>query len=209
VRTFLNHIFFQKMQFVHFPESNRALGAPEGMTPEEVGTLHVYADGQQCISCWMPSQAEREAIAAGLPVYLGVMVSADPTKPVFTQSPVFITAVKPDMPAVVLPTPEEHELTPKWDDALRQFASRLPLPEHAGSRPVPGAVLLRKHPELLTPAGQPLEPTKLYYVGSPENQAEHLDNLRELFRQGGKVAIVPYLQPYAAFLGQPDAQPAH
>jgi len=40
------------MKPVGFPESNKTLAPPRGMTEEECSTLEVYTDGEQCISCW-------------------------------------------------------------------------------------------------------------------------------------------------------------
>ena len=53
------------MKPIVFRESNKSLGAPEKWDPEEHGecaTLHVWTDGDQCISCWRPSWRERLSI---------------------------------------------------------------------------------------------------------------------------------------------------
>lgn len=42
-----------------FKQANRVLTAPKGMTPEECGDLHVFSDGQECISLWKGSWRER------------------------------------------------------------------------------------------------------------------------------------------------------
>lgn len=47
------------MRPINFKESNRHLGKPAGMTDEECGSLHVFTDGSQCISCWKMSWRER------------------------------------------------------------------------------------------------------------------------------------------------------
>jgi hypothetical protein len=192
------------MVFIDFPEANRKLGAPVGMTAEEVGTLPVYADGQQCISCWQPTEQEREAIAAGLPIYLGVLVSSNPAKPAFTQPPVFATVGKPHMPPVV------HKLTTEVDGALQQFAKRLPDTAFAGGRPQTGRELVAADPHLRQYAdNDDLYPEQLYFVSSEAIQAEHLANMRQAYQEHGQPAVVAYLKPYKAFLGQPDAQAAH
>lgn len=138
------------MYFTDFPESNRALGKPANMSDAECGTLPVYTDGRMCVSCWQPSQAEREAIAAGLPVWLGVHSG-------YSQPPVFVSTLKPDMPPVV------HEVTAEIADALKQFADRLPSPEYAGTRPLVGRELRILQPDLLTIAGEPLQLDQVYY----------------------------------------------
>lgn len=35
-----------------FPEANKNLTKPDNMTDEECGSLWVYTDSNQCISCW-------------------------------------------------------------------------------------------------------------------------------------------------------------
>ena len=45
-----------------FPEANKVLMKPEGMTEEECGDLHVYNDGYHSISLWRPSFMERMSI---------------------------------------------------------------------------------------------------------------------------------------------------
>lgn len=56
---------------IDFPQSNTTLGAPS--TTRDVLPLRLFRNGEECISCWMPTEAERQAIAAGHPVYLRVM----------------------------------------------------------------------------------------------------------------------------------------
>jgi hypothetical protein len=194
------------MQFVSFPEANRNLGAPKGMSPKEVGTLPVYADGQQCISCWQPTEQEREAIAAGLPVYLGVLVSNDPNRPAFTQPPVFMTVGKPSMLPATQAAPSL--LTPAYVASLKEIADRLPSPEYANTRPVTGRELRIMQPDLLTPEGNPLRLDQLYFVGGPAIAAQHLEAMSQAYAQGGQPQVVAYLLPYVHFLGSTDAQAA-
>lgn len=40
------------MLAIKFKEANKNLSKPENMTDEECGSLWVYSDGRQCISCW-------------------------------------------------------------------------------------------------------------------------------------------------------------
>ncbi len=43
----------------NFPEANRDLLKPDGMTDEECGSLPVYTDGRECVSLWRMSWRER------------------------------------------------------------------------------------------------------------------------------------------------------
>ena len=76
------------MDFIDFPESNLTLGPPQGME-DQVGDLRVHHDTKrrQFISCWQPTDVERELIAQGGNVYLGVLGTGHP--------PVYVTAVPP------------------------------------------------------------------------------------------------------------------
>jgi hypothetical protein len=47
------------MEPIGFPQANRNLLKPEGMTDEECGSLPVFSDGRQCISLWQLSWKER------------------------------------------------------------------------------------------------------------------------------------------------------
>jgi hypothetical protein len=42
-----------------FPQANKNLLKPEGMTDEECGSLPVYNDGKVCISLWQMTWQER------------------------------------------------------------------------------------------------------------------------------------------------------
>jgi hypothetical protein len=106
----------------------------------------------------------------------------------------------------------KHKLTPEIEDALQQFADRLPVPEVKYREPVLGSQILADTPEMRGPKGAPIDPLKSYYVGSPTNATNHLRRLRKAFRKGGQPAqvvggvggqpaVVKYLQPYEAFLG--------
>lgn len=44
---------------IKFKEANKNLLKPESMTDEECGSLWVYSDGRQCISCWRLTWKER------------------------------------------------------------------------------------------------------------------------------------------------------
>lgn len=73
------------MKPIDFPQSTKELARPANMTDEECSSLHVYCDGDKCISCWKPSLKERFRILFGNPVWLGVISGR-------TQPPVFVDA---------------------------------------------------------------------------------------------------------------------
>ena len=47
------------MKPIKFEEQTMILQKPKGMTDEECGTLPVYTDGKNCVSCWKMSWKER------------------------------------------------------------------------------------------------------------------------------------------------------
>ncbi len=75
------------MKPIKFPEANKTLGKPQGMTDDECGPLPVFSDGKVCISCWKMGWRERLAALffgrAWLYVYFGS-----------TQPPVALEAIK-------------------------------------------------------------------------------------------------------------------
>lgn len=50
------------MQPSTFPQSNKKLLKPVGMTDEECSSLEVFNDGESNLSCWKPSWKERFSI---------------------------------------------------------------------------------------------------------------------------------------------------
>ena len=94
----------------------------------------------------------------------------------------------------------KHSITPAYDNALQQFAERLPVPEVEYRKPVTGAELLRDSPDIKGPKGEPIDPKKQYFVGSTTSATNHLRQLRKAFHRGGQQAVVDYLAPYAEFL---------
>lgn len=50
------------MEPVSFPQSNKKLLKPIGMTDEECSSLEVYNDGESNLSCWKLSWPERFSI---------------------------------------------------------------------------------------------------------------------------------------------------
>jgi hypothetical protein len=61
------------MKPIEFIEQNKTLGKPESMTDEECGSLPVFSDGNQCISCWQLTDEEIEKIKETKCIWLGVM----------------------------------------------------------------------------------------------------------------------------------------
>lgn len=47
------------MKPVKFAEANKNLTKPNSMTDEECGSLFVFDDGTQCVSCWKLSFIQR------------------------------------------------------------------------------------------------------------------------------------------------------
>ena len=47
------------MEQQNFKQANKDLQKPQGMTDEECGSLPVWTDGLQCISCWKMTWRER------------------------------------------------------------------------------------------------------------------------------------------------------
>lgn len=50
------------MDPIAFPQANKELLPPTGMTEEECGRLPVHTDGSICLSCWRPTLRERLSI---------------------------------------------------------------------------------------------------------------------------------------------------
>ncbi len=76
------------MKPIDFPESNKNLLKPEGMTDEECGSLPVLTDGQVCVSCWELSEEEKKQLLETGKIWL--MVYSGQTQP-----PVCLTTEKP------------------------------------------------------------------------------------------------------------------
>lgn len=75
------------MKPIDFPQSTKVLQRPSTMAESECQSLHVWNDGNQCVSCWKPTVSERIHIAFGGNVWLGVMSGK-------TQPPVFVSGEK-------------------------------------------------------------------------------------------------------------------
>ena len=75
------------MKPVKFPEANKNLLKPQNMSEKECGSLWVFNDGNQCISCWKMTWKQRiKAIFWGR-VWLSVMSGQ-------TQPPVWVDCDK-------------------------------------------------------------------------------------------------------------------
>ena len=72
------------MKPIDFPQSTKVLQRPSTMTDKECASLHVWSDGNQCVSCWKPTFKERLNILFGGKVWLGVLSGK-------TQPPVFVS----------------------------------------------------------------------------------------------------------------------
>lgn len=72
---------------IDFPEQNKTLTKPQGMADEECGSLPVYNDGQQSISCWRMTWRERLSALLHGTVWLQVYAGR-------TQPPVSLSASK-------------------------------------------------------------------------------------------------------------------
>jgi hypothetical protein len=70
-----------------FPEQNKTLTKPQGMTDEQCGSLPVYNDGEQSISCWQMSLRERLSALWHGKIWLQVYAGR-------TQPPVSLTAAE-------------------------------------------------------------------------------------------------------------------
>lgn len=72
------------MKPIDFKQSTKVLQRPSTMTDNECASLHVWSDGEQCVSCWKPTLKERLNILFGGKVWLGVLSGK-------TQPPVFVS----------------------------------------------------------------------------------------------------------------------
>jgi len=75
------------MQPVSFPQANKTLNKPQGMTDAECGPLPVYNNGEMSISCWQMNWRERLSALFFGRVWLYVVMGS-------TQPPVALDAMK-------------------------------------------------------------------------------------------------------------------
>lgn len=60
------------MKAIHFPEANKLLTPPKGMTKEECSDLPVYNDGKISLSCWELSVEEVHKLMTTRKIWLWV-----------------------------------------------------------------------------------------------------------------------------------------
>ena len=72
---------------IKFPEANYSLTKPENMSDDECGTLWVWSNGKQCISCWNLSFWQRIVALVSGKIWLSVLSGN-------TQPPVWIICKK-------------------------------------------------------------------------------------------------------------------
>ena len=70
------------MKPAKFPEANKKLGPPKGMTKEQCGDLHTFSDGVHSVSLWKMSWRERIAALFFGKVWL-VLMSGSTQPPAF------------------------------------------------------------------------------------------------------------------------------
>lgn len=75
------------MEPIKFEQVNKTLTAPPGMTEAECGSLPVWTDDQQCISCWQMTWRERLSALFFGRIWLSVHSGQ-------TQPPVWLMATK-------------------------------------------------------------------------------------------------------------------
>ncbi len=75
------------MEPMKFDESNKDLLKPQGMTDEECGSLPVWTNGKECISCWKMNWRERLSALCFGKIWLSVLSGQ-------TQPPVSLMAAK-------------------------------------------------------------------------------------------------------------------
>lgn len=76
------------MKPIEFSEANVLLKKPSTMTDAECGSLHVYTDGENCISCWKLGWKERVSALLFGKVWLCVLSGSR------TQPPVYLVATR-------------------------------------------------------------------------------------------------------------------
>lgn len=75
------------MKPIKFKEANKNLSKPNSMSDEECGSLWVFSDGQQCISCWKLNFKQRLSALFRGKVWLSVLSGK-------TQPPVWLQCYK-------------------------------------------------------------------------------------------------------------------
>ncbi len=73
------------MKPIEFPEQTKVLGKPASMTDEECGSMAVWTDGKQCISCWVGSWRERLKFLFTGKMWLSVITGTSIQPPVWVK----------------------------------------------------------------------------------------------------------------------------
>lgn len=76
------------MKPIEFKEQNKVLGKPESMTDEECGSLPVFSNGAECISCWQFTEEEIQKLIETKQIWIGVVSGQ-------TQPPIFLSVDTP------------------------------------------------------------------------------------------------------------------
>lgn len=73
----------KELKPIKFPEATKNLGKPESMTDEECGSLWIFNDKKQCISCWKVPFWKRVKMLWHGKVWIGVISGV-------TQPPIWV-----------------------------------------------------------------------------------------------------------------------
>ncbi len=72
---------------ISFPQVTKVFTAPEGVSPEDCGSLPVHDTGQALVSCWQLTEEERAEVARTGVVWLWVFGRGHPMVSVEARSP--------------------------------------------------------------------------------------------------------------------------
>lgn len=70
------------MKPIEFSEQTKVLKKPFSMTDDECGTLPVWTNGRDCVSCWRPTLMERLSIAIFGKIWLTITTGSETQPPV-------------------------------------------------------------------------------------------------------------------------------
>lgn len=93
-----------------------------------------------------------------------------------------------------------NTLTPEYEQTLREFADRLPIPAIEQPRPMTGAEVIARYPDMKQIDGKDVDPKQLYRVGTSVTATNHFRRLKKAYEEGGQPAVVKYLVPYIEFI---------
>lgn len=83
------------MRQVGFAEANQVLQRPPSMTEDECGTLEVYQDERQSISCWLLSAEDLERVKSTHRIWLRIL-GRQPPVALSTEPPRWRVELKPE-----------------------------------------------------------------------------------------------------------------